>query len=382
MSELKGKIDAELSALKFDASKLNKENNAARPFIMLPKPVIALVIIFILFLCPMGVFAGINYIQKRMENMPSFEKHEIQDAIDNGGVMSFSRNLSEDEKSRMAKLKKRYESEGLYPGKTLTVIKYDEKADKDSVSFDIDLGRFFLPQRELTDEELLEIIDYSNKIDYVQGENSKAAQKRLNEKGKKLNNALTDDEAEKIAKETIERTYSVDLSKYSEIQDKNTYSFSNENGKDSLETVIFYTFTKGNNAYSTSVNITTGEEINLIWNADESISIDDIDKDTVYSKKDVKKLKKQARKLALNFSGSKSFNDEKVYVIKSKDGKLSEGSIDFWYYSGDELIEIAYNENIGRFVKVEKITSKKEVDSEFDFYKKWAEDNSGTVEEW
>ncbi len=78
----------------------------------------------------------------------------------------FSRALSEEESKRYNEIVRKYETEGLY---TETEINVESQKDLigDEVTFYSKECRFYLPDRELTDEEMLQIIDYIHKAQYI-----------------------------------------------------------------------------------------------------------------------------------------------------------------------------------------------------------------------
>ena len=105
--------------------------------------------------------------QARMESM-NHEKLEeyfaqIQEA--NASSDSYSRPLTESETKRLEELRQAYLEEGYFPKKELTLIDSPEKYRK-GVAFYAERSTFFLPEKELTDEELLELIDFREKRDY------------------------------------------------------------------------------------------------------------------------------------------------------------------------------------------------------------------------
>lgn len=103
----------------------------------------------------------------RMESM-NHEKLEtyfsgLQDA--DVAADSYSRPLTDDEKNRLEELRQAYLEEGYFPQKELAMLDSPEKYKK-GVAFYAARSTFFLPEEEMTEEELLELIDFWEKRDY------------------------------------------------------------------------------------------------------------------------------------------------------------------------------------------------------------------------
>ena len=103
----------------------------------------------------------------RMESM-NHEKLEtyfsgLQDA--DVAADSYSRPLTDGEKNRLEELRQAYLEEGYFPQKELAMLDSPEKYKK-GVAFYAARSTFFLPEKELTDEQLLELIDFKEKRGY------------------------------------------------------------------------------------------------------------------------------------------------------------------------------------------------------------------------
>lgn len=115
----------------------------------------------------------------------------------------FTRDFTDSERDRMQTLRIKYESEGLYPEKELLVIDSEEDVDAETICFYPKLCKYYLPDRELTDEELLEYIDYSYKENY-------ALQERTDKNDEELNiEVCSDEELKSMAIDKIESCFGV-----------------------------------------------------------------------------------------------------------------------------------------------------------------------------
>ena len=105
--------------------------------------------------------------QARMESMNHEKLEEYFAQLQEADVSAdfYSRSLSESESKRLDELRQAYLEQGYFPKRELTLIDSPEKYRK-GIAFYAERSTFFLPETELTDEELLELIDFREKRDY------------------------------------------------------------------------------------------------------------------------------------------------------------------------------------------------------------------------
>lgn len=80
---------------------------------------------------------------------------------------AFCRNLSEEEWGRYNELEIRYEEEGLFPEKEICIIRYKEEYTGQEAAFCVQNGTYYFPKGELTDEQMLQMIDFTHKASYA-----------------------------------------------------------------------------------------------------------------------------------------------------------------------------------------------------------------------
>lgn len=115
------------------------------------------------------VYAAVSLYQAHMEKMSEKEITERYEAVQNGtrDADSFSRKLSEDERERLDKLQLAYKAGECFPETELVLVDSADKVrDGDSVYYDFVNCIFYLPERTLTDEQLLQIVDVWEKANY------------------------------------------------------------------------------------------------------------------------------------------------------------------------------------------------------------------------
>ena len=135
--------------------------------------------------------AAIRYFVKdRLENIPKQELEAVNQMVqgqNNAEADSFSREYSKEEIKRMQQMQEAYQN-GRFPQQTITFTDSVGQIPDDSLSYDPDTGFLYLPDRTLTDEELLQIIDFNYTRDYAvsQGTAAQEARKEWEEKEESL----------------------------------------------------------------------------------------------------------------------------------------------------------------------------------------------------
>lgn len=122
-----------------------------------------------------------NVILARMQDIPKAELQDIRDAAQTQHVAadSFSREYSDIEKTRMKELNQSYQ-DGTFPEKTILQVEDESDITQGTLCYNNKTACFYLPDRELTDEELLEIIDfnYTRSYAFTQSQEAQDARKQ------------------------------------------------------------------------------------------------------------------------------------------------------------------------------------------------------------
>lgn len=124
-----------------------------------------------LAICLLGipVHAGIrSFVMARMEKLREEELENLVRVVEarNAEADSFSREFSDSEKERMTRLWQSY-AEGRYPKKTIRLVENGEEMQEGTLYYVVETGYFNLPEREMTDEELLQMIDFNKTRNYA-----------------------------------------------------------------------------------------------------------------------------------------------------------------------------------------------------------------------
>lgn len=121
----------------------------------------------LILLISMPVAAKLPFVTERMQDMPQEELQDLADMINALDIQAdlFSRPFSEEERVRMKSIREEYKN-GIFPDEDILIVSGNEQTDVDFY-YNRDTGMFILPDsRELTDEELRQYIDFSNKRNY------------------------------------------------------------------------------------------------------------------------------------------------------------------------------------------------------------------------
>ncbi len=114
------------------------------------------------------VSAAVSILTQRMEAMNEQEMEEYFANIYTAkiGVDNYNRPYTKAEKTRMKELAVSYEEEALFPEKSLKMISDVHEYKDSGVAFFGETATFFFPNKDMSDEELLQIIDFMHKRDY------------------------------------------------------------------------------------------------------------------------------------------------------------------------------------------------------------------------
>ncbi len=119
---------------------------------------------------PVRAFVN-SLVRERMEEMTQEEKETYVDTLKEQNVAAdgFSREYTKQEAARYQELTKKYQ-EGTFPAQALPQAESEEEAAGYEFCYLVPTATFCLPERDLTDEEILEIIDFFVKRDYAYSE--------------------------------------------------------------------------------------------------------------------------------------------------------------------------------------------------------------------
>lgn len=163
-----------------------------------------------------------SIVRERMEEMPQEEKDVYAEALTEQRVSAsgFSRAYTPEEEKRYREMGEKYR-EGIFPEREVIKADTEEAAKVYEFCYLTSTDTFCLPDRELTDEELLEIIDFMVKREYAHNESyerehaAEIEEERAKEQEKITANTedggITKGQAEEIAVQKLSAIYGADV---------------------------------------------------------------------------------------------------------------------------------------------------------------------------
>lgn len=145
-------------------------------------------------------YATVNRFRERMNELPKQKVEKYYSDVQNSKVDAdgYSRELTREEEKRFVYLRKQFKTKGVFPQKEITEVENQKLVIPDTVCFVPKESKFYLPQRSLSDEEILEIIDLQEKRDYS-----------LQKQNKMKHEEVSDDSIRKKAVTAVKNVYGV-----------------------------------------------------------------------------------------------------------------------------------------------------------------------------
>lgn len=210
--------------------KNQQKNYRVKRFAAMAAGVLAVVIVGI------PVSAKVQSILKeRMEQMPKEKIESVVEGMDgqHTAANSFSRDFTEQENLALAELDKQYR-QGRFPKGEVLQIDDVSHIEEEKVCYLTTTGTFYFPNREMTEEELLEYLDFSQVMTYgLEERYEKEFAEEIEKQAETEQNAVLQiveaggvDEAEatKIGEQWMDKLYPG----MREGMDQNTYLWSSE----------------------------------------------------------------------------------------------------------------------------------------------------------
>ena len=153
-----------------------------------------------------------SVVTERMESVPREEMTGLNDMVQSQRVAAdgFSREYTDSEKERNKALWQAYK-EGTFPENVIAQVDSEEEAPEGKLCYIRSTGVFNLPVEEMTDEEMLQIIDFQHKMSYAvsHGPQAQEARAESQEKEARLKkiwqdaDGISEDEAVEIAEKQL-----------------------------------------------------------------------------------------------------------------------------------------------------------------------------------
>lgn len=350
------------------------------------------IIAFALGVVIFGVFgitgyACVNFVQQRMESMPAEEVEERNNEIQSSDVKAdtYSREFSDTEKERYKELLLSYQN-GVFPEGEIERVEVLEAATKDKIYYVISSGTFLLPDRELTDEEMLEYIDYLHKTNYSLGQSDEALEIQKEKESEQAdisskiteNNGITEAEAITSTRKIMQEWFKLSTDGY----ECTHYAYEEEVGVKLGYRVNYSMVGVGDNNdfYYFSFNAENGDVIEVdhsggMMTYEENIS----EKDITAS---ISTLEQEAEEYLLDVIGMQNEKYDVYYkYIVSNNDKIVTNSITFLFaVDENEVYQIDWLYDVHEFSKYKLTTLQSCKDSWDDYtieyvYEKFVSEN-------
>lgn len=180
-----------------------------------------------------GTYAAVDKYHEHLQSMSQEEQKQLNHMTQaqREDADHYSRKLSSQEQKRKELLQKEYKK-GTLPETKLKEVDSQKEVKANGgkeVVYCRANSTFYLPKSELTDEQLLQIIDFNERRDYAlakqnQADRARAAQRSVDE----TSNKLTEDQAIEAAKQYVSKIYGIDTNRARTAVDVTTYEDSED----------------------------------------------------------------------------------------------------------------------------------------------------------
>lgn len=304
-----------------------------------------------------GVHAGMNYAKQRAKQTSEKEQEALwMDAV-KADADTFSRELSQKEQQRMNELAEKYQTEGLFPDGSILQISDQSEIVPDRICFLDQNSTFYLPEKVLSDEQMLELIDFYVKRDYsvtVQGQKeadvSSAFAGDVTE--------ISQEEAVEKASALLERLYGIDAdtliteTEYDQESDGNGETFSTDH--------ITYRDETADISYLVSVNLQNGQIRTVSAQKDTGSNYS---KEIAEDVTQYQGLFSEAEKMAYAYMGENAVWVEKqIKYMRDEKQMLGTGIVNYIFVTDTDACVISYSCAEQYFYQVREF-SKDELDS-------------------
>lgn len=180
-----------------------------RRYQMNVKVIVAFSLLTVILLCTPVMAQVRESLKQWLSHMTQKEIKVRYDSFQNseGEAYQYSRELNWNERLREDQLKSLYKKGERFPKGSLMILKQGEKVNPDAIIYDEKHSTWYFPSRELTDEELLEMIDYNYKLNYSIDVINESDE--ITEDTEPVKTVITEEQALETVKNFIEAAYEV-----------------------------------------------------------------------------------------------------------------------------------------------------------------------------
>lgn len=156
------KADEAFSQIRTEEEKRKKVQKMFR----MPKAAVAAIVCCLVFGTTVAAMEIISRYRQRMEDMDQQEVEDLYQLANVGEANGMNRPFTAEEQERYQALAEAYEKNGRFPEASLAVLSDAASYHGQGVAMDASTRTIYLPEESLSDEELLQIIDFNHKMAY------------------------------------------------------------------------------------------------------------------------------------------------------------------------------------------------------------------------
>lgn len=280
-----------------------------------------------------------SILEEYLNQMDSEDRQKYVDTVktqEEIQVDSYTRELTDAERKKMNELYSTY-MKGTFPEEVIPICETMEEAELISYCFIVENSTFKLPETELTDEQLLQMIDFRQKREYSL---KKANEEQDLSTEEPVNICVTEQEAVESARELIEGFYQVDTSDYEVISGMYGQYYN-------------FMFQKENDIYCTLVNPENGQAIYV----DLNISEDRVFKDCLLDEEFLAEVYEITRNTLEEYLLPESKIIRSCYTYSLKDDTLYNGVAEYIFEDSDNTCYyLSYSFNTNRIYSLEVLS--------------------------
>lgn len=280
-----------------------------------------------------------SILEEYLNQMDSEDRQKYVDTVktqEEIQVDSYTRELTDAEREKMNELYSTY-MKGTFPEEVIPICETMEEAELISYCFIVENSTFKLPETELTDEQLLQMIDFRQKREYSL---KKANEEQDLSTEEPVNICVTEQEAVESARELIEGFYQVDTSDYEVISGMYGQYYN-------------FMFQKENDIYCTLVKPENGQAIYV----DLNISEDRVFKDCLLDEEFLAEVYEITRNTLEEYLLPESKIIRSCYTYSLKDDTLYNGVAEYIFEDSDNTCYyLSYSFNTNRIYSLEVLS--------------------------
>lgn len=308
-----------------------------------------------------GVRAGMNYAKQRAEQTSEKEQEALWTDAAKADADTFSRELSQKEQKRLNELAEKYQTEGLFPDGSILQISDKSEIVSDQICFLAQNSTFYLPEKALNDEQMLELIDFYAKRDYsvtAQGQKDAEVTKASVKASVDDVTEITQEEALEKASTLLNQLYGIDTdtlaveTEHDQALDGNGETFTTDH--------ITYRDEAAGISYMASVNLQNGEIKTVSAEKDTGSNYS---KEIAENAAQYQGLSLDAEKIAHAYMGENAvWTAKQIEYMRNEKQMLGTGIVNYIFVTDADACVISYSCTQQYFYQIRQF-SKDELDS-------------------